>query len=125
MQISVLSSVEDQCTHFKTSFSKHKNYILNILQQIIQSQRFKNVFPILEGAFKNANEWIRGNLHTDQIGREPSYDPFALREPRDGPEKAKTNRSTTFMLINRTYNRRQLQISYYSTVTTFCFCHLS
>ena len=33
----VLSSIEDQCTHFETLFSNHKNYILVILQQIIQS----------------------------------------------------------------------------------------
>jgi len=29
------------------------------------------------------------------------------------------------MLINRIYNCRELQISYYSTVVTFCFRHLS
>ena len=32
-------------------------------------------------------------------GREPSYNPAALREPRDGPKKAKMNQRTTFMLI--------------------------
>ena len=67
IQIFVLSSVEDRYTHFEKLFSKHKNYIPNILQQIIQSQRLKNVFTVLEGAFKNVNKWIHGNLYTDQI----------------------------------------------------------
>ena len=62
----VLSSAEDQCTHFETLFSKHKSYILIILQQIIQSQRLKNVSTVLEGALKDINKWIRSNLHTDQ-----------------------------------------------------------
>ena len=43
----VLSSIENTCTHFEMLFSKYKNYILNILQQSIQSQRLKNVFTVL------------------------------------------------------------------------------
>ena len=42
-------------------------YILNKLQQIIQSQRLKNVFTVSEGAFKNMVDWIHSNLHTDLI----------------------------------------------------------
>ena len=30
--------------------------------------------------------------------RKPSYNPPALKEPRDGPKKAKMNRRTTFLL---------------------------
>ena len=63
----VLSSIEDQCTHFETLFSKHKNYILIILQQIIQSQRLKNISTGLEGTFKDISKWIRSNLHTNRI----------------------------------------------------------
>ena len=66
IRIFVLSSVEDRCTHFETLFSKHKNYILIILQQIIQPQRLKNVFTVLEGALKDMRKWIHSNLHTDQ-----------------------------------------------------------
>ena len=62
----VLSSVEDQCTHFKTLFSKHKNCVLIILQKIIQSQRLMNVFTVLEGVLKDMSKWIRSNLHKDQ-----------------------------------------------------------
>ena len=43
-----LPSTEDQCTHFKTSFSKHKNNILIIPQQIIQSQGFENISTVLK-----------------------------------------------------------------------------
>ena len=49
-------------------FSKHTNYILIILQQIIQSQRLKNISTVLEGAIKDMNQWIcsNRNLYTDQ-----------------------------------------------------------
>ena len=67
IQIFVFPSAEDQCTHFETLISKHKNYILIILQQIIQSQRLKNVFTVLEGAFKNMSKWRQSSLHTDKI----------------------------------------------------------
>ena len=46
----VLSSTDDQCSHLETLFSKHKHYILIIIQQIIQSQRFENVSTVLKGA---------------------------------------------------------------------------
>ena len=61
----VLSSTEDQYTHFETLFYEHKNYILIILQQIIQSQRFKNVSTVLKGVLKNMIEWLNISLHTD------------------------------------------------------------
>ena len=63
----VLSSMEDQCMHLELLFPKHTKYLLNILQQSIQSQRLKNIFAILGGVSKNMKEWIRGNLRTDQI----------------------------------------------------------
>ena len=61
----VLSSTEDQYTHFETLFYEHKDYILIILQQIIQSQRFKNVSTILKGVLKNIIKWLNISLHTD------------------------------------------------------------
>ena len=45
--------LNNRCVYFKMLLSKHDKYILNKLQQIIQSQRLKNVFTIMEGAFKN------------------------------------------------------------------------
>ena len=48
-------------------FSKHTKYLLNILQQIIQSRRFKDILTILEVVSKNTKEWIRINLCTDQV----------------------------------------------------------
>ena len=53
--------------YFERLFSKHNKYILNILQQFTQSRRLKNIFTVLEGVFKNMNEWICSNLHTDLI----------------------------------------------------------
>ena len=41
--------------------------MLNILQQLTQSQKFKNVFTVLKVAFKNMNEWICSNLYTNLI----------------------------------------------------------
>ena len=67
IRLFVLSSVEDRCMHLESLFSKHTKYLLNILQQIIQSRRFKDVFIILGDVYKNTKEWIRGNLRTDQI----------------------------------------------------------
>ena len=51
--------------YFETLFSKHNKYILNKLQQIIQSQRLKNIFTVVEEAFKTMSDWIHSNLHTD------------------------------------------------------------
>ena len=59
--------LKERGMYFKTLISKHNKYILNKLQQLIQSQRLKNVFTVWEGAFKNMNDWIRSNLHTDLI----------------------------------------------------------
>ena len=36
IQLFVLSSVEDQCMHLELLFPKHTEYLLNILQHIIQ-----------------------------------------------------------------------------------------
>ena len=63
----VLSHTEDRCTHFEILFSKKNNYILIILQQIIQSQRFENISTVLKGALKNMIEWINSNIYTDLI----------------------------------------------------------
>ena len=41
-------------------------YLLNIIQQIIQSRRFKAMFTILRVISKNTKEWICMNLRTNQ-----------------------------------------------------------
>ena len=66
-QMFVLSPKKDQCAHFETLFSKHKNYKLIALQHIIPSRRFENVSTVLKGSLKNMMEWINSNLHTDLI----------------------------------------------------------
>ena len=48
-------------------FSKHTKYLLNILQQIIQSRRFKDILTILGVVSKNTKEWIHMNLRIDQV----------------------------------------------------------
>ena len=63
----VLSHTKDQCSCCETLFSKHKSYILIILQQIIQSQRFKNVSTVLKGILKDIIIWMNSNLHKDLI----------------------------------------------------------
>ena len=52
-QTVLMLPLDDRCMYFKMLFSKHNKYILNILQQIIQSQRLKNVFTVVEGTLKN------------------------------------------------------------------------
>ena len=39
--------------YFKLLLSNYNKYIQQKLQQIIQSQRQKNLFTVMEGAFKN------------------------------------------------------------------------
>ena len=53
-------------TEFESLFSKHTMYLLNIIQQIIQSQRFKAILTILGVISKNGKEWIRTNLRNNQ-----------------------------------------------------------
>ena len=53
--------------YFKTLLSKHNKYIQDRLQQIIQSRRLKDVYTIVEGAFKNIVDWVYSNLHIDLI----------------------------------------------------------
>ena len=48
-----LSSTDDQNNHVETLFCKHKNYILIILQQIIQLQRLKKISTVLKRVLKN------------------------------------------------------------------------
>ena len=66
-QMFVLSPTEDLCSHFETLLYTHKNYILVILQQIIQSRRFENVSTVLKGVVKDMIKWININPHTDLI----------------------------------------------------------
>ena len=61
----VLSSTEDQNNHFETLYYENMNCILIILQQIIQSRRFKKVSIVLKGVLKNIIEWLDSSLHTN------------------------------------------------------------
>ena len=66
IRLFILSSVEKRCMEFDLLFSKHTMYLLNIIQQIIQSQRFKAMLTILRVVYKNMKEWICMNLCTTQ-----------------------------------------------------------
>ena len=59
----VLSSTEDRNNHSKILFNEHKNYILIILQQIIQLRRFKKVSTVLIGVFMNMIKWLDSSLY--------------------------------------------------------------
>ena len=61
-QLLILLSVENRCMGLELLFSKHTKYLLNIIQQIIQSQRLKAILTILGVASKNTKEWILASL---------------------------------------------------------------
>ena len=63
IRLFVLSSTEDQCTHFNSLLSNYTKYLLNIIQQIIQSQRFKKVPTTLKIVLKNMTKWFNSNPH--------------------------------------------------------------
>ena len=65
IQIFVLPSPEDRYTYFETLYYEHKNNILTILQQIIQSRKFMKESAILKGVLKNMIEWLDIRLPTD------------------------------------------------------------
>ena len=67
IQILLIISLNVRFMYFKTLLSKHNKYMQNKLQQIIQSRRLKNIFTVVEGAFKNIVDWIHSNLHIDLI----------------------------------------------------------
>ena len=66
IQLLIFLSV-DCCMDLELLFSKQTKYLLNIIQQIIQSQRLKAILTIFGVAFKNTKEWIHMNLRTDQV----------------------------------------------------------
>ena len=65
IQMFVLSSTEDQKNHFETLFYEHTNYVLIILQQIIQLRRFKKVSTVLKGVLKNMIKWLDSSIYTN------------------------------------------------------------
>ena len=77
-QMFLMLPQKDRCMYFETLFSKHNKYILNKLKQLIQSRRLKNVFTVLEVAFKNMDDLIRSNLHTDLIKHITDYKSIQL-----------------------------------------------
>ena len=66
-QTFLMLSLNSRCIYFRMLLSRHNKYILNKLQQIIQSQRLKNISIVMEGIFKNMFNWIYSNLHIDLI----------------------------------------------------------
>ena len=67
IRLFILSSLENRCMDLEPIFYKHTKYLLNIIQQIIQSQRFKTILTILGVVSKNKIEWIRMNRRTNQV----------------------------------------------------------
>ena len=68
IQLFILSSAKTvACMNLVLLFSKHNKYLLNIIKQIIQSQRLKAILTILGVVSKNTKEWIHMNLRTDQV----------------------------------------------------------
>ena len=51
---------------FESLFSKHTMYLLNIIEPIIESRKFKAILTILGVISKDTKEWIRMNLRTNQ-----------------------------------------------------------
>ena len=78
----VLSSTEDQYTHFHTLFYEHKKYILIILQQITQSQGFKKVCTVLKEILRNMIEWLNISLHTDVIKYIADHQEYTTNDTR-------------------------------------------
>ena len=66
IRLFILSFVENRHMEFELLFSKHTMYLLNIIQQIIQSRRFKTILTIFGAVSKSMKEWICINLRTDQ-----------------------------------------------------------
>ena len=57
-------------------------YLLNIIQQIIQSQCFKTILTILGVISKNTKEWIRMNLCTNQANYTTNSQTHATTDAR-------------------------------------------
>ena len=67
MRLFILSSTENRCLYSESLFSKHSKYLLNTIQHMIQSRRLKVILVILGVVYDNTKDWIRINLHTDQV----------------------------------------------------------
>ena len=82
IQIFVLSTPEDRYTYFETLFYEHKNNIIIILQQIIQSQRFMKVSTILKGVLKNMVKWLNISLPTNLTNYNTDHQEHATNDTR-------------------------------------------
>ena len=65
IQILLIISQNLRFIYFKALLSKHNKYVQNRLQQIIQARRYKDVYIVVEGSFKNIVDWVHSNLHID------------------------------------------------------------
>ena len=63
IQLFVLSSTEDRCANLESLFSKYTKCLLEITQQIIQSQKFRKVFITLKKVLKNVTELFDSDSH--------------------------------------------------------------
>ena len=69
-------------------FSKHTKYLLNIIQQIIQSRMLKTILTILGVASKNTTEWIHMNLRTDQVNYTTKSEVYTTTDARIANNKS-------------------------------------
>ena len=99
----ILSSKEDQYTHFETLFCEHKSYILIILQQIIQLQRLKKASTVLKRVVKKMIEWLDISLPSDLINSNTDHQGPTTNDTR----KAKNE------LINQ--GVKTANVKYYNT----------
>ena len=99
----VLSSLEDRYTHFETLYNEHKNNVLIILQQIIQSRRFMKVSTILKGVLKNMIKWLDISQPTDLTNHNTDHQEHTT----DNTRRTKNN------LINQGVKTTNVQ--YYNT----------
>ena len=96
----ILSSKEDRYTHFETLFYEHKNYILIILRQIIQSRRFKKVSTVLKGVLKNMIEWLDISLPTDLTNYNTDHQEHTTNDTRIAKNKLMNQGVKTGRTVN-------------------------
>ena len=113
IRIFVLSSPEDRYTHFDTFYYEHKNIILIILQQIIQSQRFKKVYTILKRILKNIIKWLDISLPTDLTNYSTDHQKHRTNntriEERVGKSRSEDNQ---FLILQHRSRTDSMKYSY-------------
>ena len=62
IRLFILLPVENRYMEYEMLFSKHNMYLLSIIQQVIQSRRFKAILTTLKFVSKNTKGWICMNV---------------------------------------------------------------